>query len=337
MDYAELVSALEKKDNGTSDPYQLNDLFIPIIYSITCIFGFIGNLLVIIVFVFYEKQKTLTDTFLVNLAIADFLFLCTLPFLAYESVHSGFFGDAMCKITRGMYRINLYTSMLTLTAITFHRFISITKVTKVNQSQVYKERWRHGMCAVIWMLSLLLAVPQLKYSKASENGICIDDYSMPNMELVVQSLQTAIGFLLPLSAMIICYTFIIKTLITARSTQKTKSMRIIFLLVAVFIATQLPYNSLLLLYVLAKSLSNNTHFVRALIVTEAMAFTHACLNPVLYFFIGTKFRNNFWKILKSLGLTRQHEEYSSNIRVTDGDSKNLSASANTEAVSMQRL
>ncbi|XP_075049297.1 C-X-C chemokine receptor type 6-like [Mixophyes fleayi] len=335
MDYEEFWDLFEKNENkNTSDPYHhLHSLFLPITYSITSIFGLIGNLLVIIVFLFYEKRKTLTDTFLVNLALADFLFLCTLPFLAYESAHSWIFGEVMCKVIKGMYRINLYTSMLTLTAITVHRFISITTVTKPNKYQVYKHKWINGLCAMIWMFSLLLAVPQFKYLTSKNVNGCFDVYDPPHIELVVQSFQLAIGLLVPLTAMIFCYTFIIKTLITARSTQKKKSMKIIFILVAVFIATQLPYNVILFIVILEKI--RNVHVVRALIILEAFAFMHACLNPVLYFFIGTKFRNNFWKIVRGLGLSKQQEECTNTFKMTDRDSKNISVSTNIEAISVQ--
>ncbi|XP_056409817.1 C-X-C chemokine receptor type 6 [Hyla sarda] len=327
----DIYSGMFNEDEQEPYSSMLHYLFLPIAYSITCVLGLIGNVLIIMVFVRYEKIKTLTDTFLVNLAVADILFLHTLPFLAYEAAHSWIFGDFMCKIIRGTYRINLYTSMLILTSITFDRFISITKVTKANKYQVTKHKWR--VCSGLWSLALVLAIPQFVYSREQEEK-CFEVYEPPIMELVVVSLQMIVGFLMPLSAMIFCYSFILKTLVNARGVQKKKSMKIIVAIVVVFTVTQLPYNSLVLALALKKDLLVDKVFAYVSIIMEAVAYLHACLNPVLYFFVGTKFRKHFWKMLKGLGLNMMAEETSDQQRATDGDSKYVSASTNINVTSV---
>ncbi|KAG8548618.1 hypothetical protein GDO81_024765 [Engystomops pustulosus] len=270
-EYPDQPSKIEDThSNGPSDHDALLKLFLPVAYSITCVLGLIGNVLIIIVFVFFEKVKTLTDTFLMNLAIADILFLHTLPFLAYESAESWIFGDALCKIIRGTYRVNLYTSMLTLTAITVDRFISITQVTKANKYQVTKHKW----------------------------------------------------------------SFILRTLVKARGVQKKKSMKIIVAIVVIFIVTQLPHNALVMAITLNKKLFFNPIFIRGSIVMEALAYIHACLNPILYFFVGTKFRKHFWRIFRCLGRHKMQEETTDPLRGTEGDSKNLSATTNICATSV---
>ncbi|XP_073493270.1 C-X-C chemokine receptor type 6-like [Phyllobates terribilis] len=321
-------------DNHTVDDHPwLHSLFSPIAYSVTCVLGLIGNVLIILVFVFYEKIKTLTDTFLVNLAIADILFLLTLPFLAYESAHAWVFGDFLCKIIRIIYRVNLFTSMLTLTSITFDRFISITKVTKAAKYQVTKHKWRYGVCVLLWTLALLLSIPQFIYSNSRDRKGCFEEYSPPIMEIVVVSFQMTVGFLIPLASMVFCYSFILRTLVNARGVQKRKSMKIIVVIVVVFIATQLPHNALVLAKVLNKGFTSDSFKITS-VVMEAIAYFHACLNPVLYFFVGTKFRKHFWKMLKGLGLNRMQDETTDHLRTTDGDSRNVSASTNICATSV---
>ncbi|XP_066462001.1 C-X-C chemokine receptor type 6-like [Eleutherodactylus coqui] len=314
--------------NFTNGPDPLHSLFLPAAYSTTCVLGLVGNVLIIIVFVLYEKVKTLTDAFLVNLAIADILFLLTLPFLVYESAHGWVFGNVMCRIVRGSYRVNLYTSMLTLTSITFDRFVSISRVTKANKYQVTKHKWRTGVCAALWALALLLAIPQFLYNKVHNGAECFEFYEPPTVELVVVSCQMTVGFILPLTSMIICYSFIARTLVNARGVQKKKSIKIIVAIVLVFIATQLPHNALVLAYTLDKTLQSDISFRTVSIIMEAIAYIHSCLNPILYFFVGTKFRKHFWKMLKRLGISKAREETTDHLRTTDGDSKNVSASTN---------
>ncbi|KAM4689771.1 C-X-C chemokine receptor type 6 [Discoglossus pictus] len=330
----EMNITYENADRDDDPASVLRKNFLPVIYSIICICGLTGNLIIIVIFLYYEKLKTLTDVFLLNLSIADMLFLTTLPFLSYQAAHKWIFGDYMCKIVRGVYRINVYTSMLTLTCITFDRFISITLATKANSYQLKKYKWGKSMCVIVWIISVCLAVPQLT-CRVHED--CYEVYDPAHIEIIVNSIQLAIGFFAPLTAMVVCYAFIIKTLVTVSSLQKHKSLKIIFTVVVVFIATQLPYNALICTMQLDRYKLMDIHFLQALIISEAISYLHACLNPVLYFFVGIKFRKSLRKILKDLGFANKHKENSDNFRTTDGYSKNISASNNTEGMSMNQL
>lgn len=94
--------------NSTTDPYQFNyennlthkllngtiymftcpsnqmpagNLISMILYAIVCIIGLFGNTLVIYVVLRFQKMKTVTNMYLLNLAIADECFLIGIPFL----------------------------------------------------------------------------------------------------------------------------------------------------------------------------------------------------------------------------------------------------------------
>ncbi|XP_077311601.1 C-X-C chemokine receptor type 6 [Lithobates pipiens] len=304
------------------------EVYLPIMYISTCVAGLLGNMLVIVVFVFYEKKKTLTEAFFLNLAVADILFLCCFPFLFYQLRYDEWiFGDIMCKVVFGMYRVNLFTSMLTLTAITFDRFVSIVKGVKAQKYQQRKHKWGAAMCAFIWMIALLLAVPQFKFSKVN-NEHCLEEYEDTKLWLTVYSFQLVVGFFLPSSTMVICYSFILNTLIRSKSLQKKKSIRIILALVVVFMVTQLPFNVTLLIFIVRE---RDPQLYEVLAVLESVAYLHACLNPILYFFVGSKFRNSFWKMLSGFGLVKGREEPS---RGTEGSSKVVSGSTHVEAFSL---
>ncbi|CAI9620868.1 unnamed protein product [Staurois parvus] len=301
-------------------------------YSIICAAGLLGNVLVIVVFVFYEKKKTLTEAFFLNLAVADILFLCTLPFLVCQlRFKNWIFGDIMCKMVFGMYKVNLFTSMLTLTAITLDRFVSIVRGVKAHKYQQHKHKWGTVMCAFIWVTSVLLAVPQFIFSNDSR-GYCSDVYDdKEKLEITVYSFQLIVGFFLPLLNMVVCYSFILNTLIRSKSLQKKKSIRIILTLVVAFIVTQMPFNVTFLISILHKHSNHITDIAEVLSILEAVAYLHACLNPILYFFVGTKFRNNFWKMLRCFKLVKEREEPS---RGNEGSSKVASGSTHMEVFSL---
>lgn len=311
--------------------HPIYEVYLPIIYIITCVAGLLGNALVIVVFVFYEKKNTLTEAFFLNLAVADILFLYSFPFLFYQLHYNKWiFGEITCKVVFGMYRVNLFTSMLTLTAITFDRFVSIVKGVKAQKYQQRKHKWGAAMCAFIWVIALLLAVPQFKYLK-DDYGYCIEDYEdMKKLRITVYSIQLVVGFFLPLSTMVICYGFILNTLIRSKSLQKKKSIRIILALVVVFMVTQLPFNVTLLIF----TIKDDHQLLEVLAVLESVAYLHACLNPILYFFVGSKFRNSFWKMLSGFRLVKGREEPS---RGNEGSSKVVSGSTHVEAFSLVQI
>lgn len=62
--------------------------------------GIIGNLLVIIVVVKNAHMRTITNIFIVNLAIGDFLviLICLPPSVITDVTGNWWFGNAMCKI-----------------------------------------------------------------------------------------------------------------------------------------------------------------------------------------------------------------------------------------------
>ncbi|XP_053704673.1 nociceptin receptor isoform X2 [Synchiropus splendidus] len=74
--------------NNFSGTYNETDALLPtsvkvtivVVYMIVCVIGLVGNFLVMYVIIRYTKMKTATNIYIFNLALADSLFLATLPF-----------------------------------------------------------------------------------------------------------------------------------------------------------------------------------------------------------------------------------------------------------------
>lgn len=64
-----------------SNQMPAGNLIYIILYAIVCIIGLFGNTLVIYVVLRFQKMKTVTNMYLLNLAIADECFLIGIPFL----------------------------------------------------------------------------------------------------------------------------------------------------------------------------------------------------------------------------------------------------------------
>lgn len=82
------------------DKLNFFDLFL--LSSAICIFivGIIGNLLVIIVVIKNSHMRTITNIFIVNLAIGDFLviLICLPPSVLQDLTKNWWFGESMCRI-----------------------------------------------------------------------------------------------------------------------------------------------------------------------------------------------------------------------------------------------
>ncbi|NXE23200.1 CXCR6 protein, partial [Ardeotis kori] len=338
-DFYDNFSIINPNDNGSENFHTFIRVFLPCTYSVVFILGLAGNALVFVILVFYEKLKMLTDIFLLNLAIADWVFVWTLPFWAYSAAQEWTFGIVVCRIIRGLYTLNLYTSMLTLTSITFDRLIAITFATKAHMCQTKRMTWGKLICVLIWVISLAFAAPQFIFSQvfSIDKTVCQEEYPNYRTELILEVIQLTLGYFIPMLAMIICYSLIIRTLLHARSFQKNKSLKKIFSVVAVFILTQSPYTFLRLVKIIDWSFILNSRFEYAIIVTEALAYFHGCLNPVLYFFVGVKFKRNVQKIIKNSRCIKCQVTAKQWQTTEEEGSKTFTASNNADATSMYPL
>lgn len=69
------------------------------LYFLVCTVGLCGNTLVIYVILRYAKMKTVTNIYILNLAVADVLCMMSLPFIALQLalVHWPF-GEVLCRV-----------------------------------------------------------------------------------------------------------------------------------------------------------------------------------------------------------------------------------------------
>ncbi|KAH9373653.1 hypothetical protein HPB48_011401 [Haemaphysalis longicornis] len=98
----ELVNATAQPDvSGAADGLpEAADLILRIgLYSVIFVFAVVGNVLVLVTLVQNKRMRTVTNVFLVNLAVSDLLLgVFCMPFTLIGSVLRNFvFGELMCK------------------------------------------------------------------------------------------------------------------------------------------------------------------------------------------------------------------------------------------------
>lgn len=295
------------------------------VHSVICLLGFLGNCLVIVTYAFYKKTKSMTDVFLLNVAVADLLFVLSLPLIVYNQLRSWPMGAAVCKLLRGSYSVNLYSGTLLLACISADRYIAIVQVRRSFRLRSLPHS--RLICVVVWTAAVLLSVPTFyfydRYQPShSLEAFMLDDDNLTwvpehvcefqfldagtawRTKVSVPSTQLAVGFILPLLVMALCYSAVILTLLRARNFQRHKAVRVVLAVVVVFIGCHLPYNVTLLYDTITmfqpKSCEESDVLHVTKTVTQTLAYLHCCLNPVLYAFVGVKFRNHFRRIIRDL-------------------------------------
>lgn len=372
----------------------------PYVHSIICVLGLVGNSLVILTYAFYKRTKSMTDVYLLNVAVADLLFVVALPLIVYNELSAWSMGPVACKLLRGSYSVNMYSGMLLLACISADRYVAIVQARRSFRLRSLPHS--RIICAIVWVLAVLLSIPSFyffhwyqprspkmipiglnwtnlpeamnesssdfDYFELSDNQTgflegLLKDFEMENQtsaapqyicefrfssnneasttKRAVPSIQLAVGFFLPLCIMVFCYAAVILTLLRAKNFQRHKAVRVVMAVVAVFLVCNLPYNMVLLydtvtmFHTVSCAQSDNLQVAKT--VTQTLAYLHCCLNPVLYAFIGVKFRNHFRRILRDLwclGKTYMgprrfsrvtSEVYVSSHRSVDGSSDNGSS------------
>lgn len=292
------------------------------LYSFICACGLLGNALVIITYMFYKKTKTMTDIYLFNVAVADLVFVAALPFIAYNEKRGWPMGAAACKGLRATYSVNLYSCMLLLACISCDRYIAIVRARRYfGVEPVRILRCGRLVCAIVWVAATALSIPTLVYvDLVQEVDLDIgeaesvvtscqlsfqQDDTAKLMKILVPSLQITFGFLLPLLVMTVCYCSVMRALLKTQSSRRHKAIRVVLAVVVVFILCHMPYNVVLTHHTLSlfqlRSCEAERAKLLALGVSRSVAYLHCCLNPILYAFVGVKFRGHFCQIVVDIG------------------------------------
>ncbi|TKC43175.1 C-C chemokine receptor type 1 [Monodon monoceros] len=287
---------------------------LPPLYSVVFVFGLIGNILVVLVLMQYKRLKSMTSIYLLNLAMSDLIFLFTLPFwIDYKLKDDWVFGDNMCKLLSGLYFLGLYSEIFFIILLTIDRYLAIVHAVFALRARTVT----FGIITsiVIWVLAVLASVPGLYFSKTqweSTHYTCSLHFPPESLRTwkQFQALKlNIVGLVLPLLVMVVCYTGIIKILLRRPNEKKFKAVRLIFVIMIIFFLFWTPYN--LTVFVSAFQDSLFTHECEqsrqldlAIQVTEVIAYTHCCINPVIYVFVSERFRKYLWQLFHQLVAVR---------------------------------
>ncbi|KAL2084883.1 hypothetical protein ACEWY4_020401 [Coilia grayii] len=277
----------------------LGPTFRPLLLWVVCVAGSLGNGLVLWVLLL-SRVRGMADVCLLNLALADLLLALLLPLWTHTAtdVDSGAGSNALCKVKVGVYQLGFASGLLFVTLMSLDRYLAI--VHAVRSSAVRKLHYSLLASVVVWASAVTFAIIKAVFYVSKEDQ-CVPEYPSETADtwLLVHNfgeIALCLGLCLPVVTF--CYINILFVVRQQKSSKKGRAVRLIFAIVCVFIVFWVPYNVAVLLQTLGNpsewnDCETSQRLVLAVEVTEVITLTHCCINPVIYAFVGEKFRKSF--------------------------------------------
>nr|XP_020466719.1 C-X-C chemokine receptor type 2-like [Monopterus albus]QBP14644.1 C-X-C chemokine receptor type 1b [Monopterus albus] len=283
-------------------------------YILIFVLAIPGNLVVGLVIGCSKQALPPSDLYLFHLAVADILLAITLPFWAVSLTQGWMFGDALCKIVTILQELSFYSSILFLTCISMDRYMVIVRAMEARRANRQFISW--VVCAAVWSVGALLSLPGLFSSAYSSiNGshiVCSELYdasSADEWRLATRILRHTLGFVIPLAIMLPCYGVTIKRLLHIRGGfQRQRAMRVIVFVVVAFLLCWTPYHLAVIVdtffrtKIVPYQCPARMAVDQAMFATQSLGLLHSCVNPVLYAFVGEKFRKKLFQIMRKTGI-----------------------------------
>ncbi|XP_072366059.1 chemokine XC receptor 1-like isoform X1 [Scyliorhinus torazame] len=305
-----------------------------VLYSLAFIVSLVGNALVLWVLVRYEKLRSVTDIFILNLVTSDLLFAFSLPFWAVDHTSGWIFGKAMCKVITAIFFIGYYSGIMLLTLMTVDRYFAV--VHPLYAVRTRKAHYAGVASLVAWGISISVTIPEVIFSDVhyEKESVCTTDYSTKGgriWQLLGCYQQIFLFFLIPFAVIVFCYCRILSTVIRCKARKKYKTVKVIFCIVVAFFVCWAPYNIVIFLFSLTElqvpafitcEMENRLNY--AFYISRNLAYCHCCLNPFFYAFVGTKFRAHLIMLLgKCFPCVKSCKEFSTSTSTSKHNSSQV--------------
>ncbi|KAM4690572.1 B2 bradykinin receptor-like [Rhinophrynus dorsalis] len=294
-----------------SDIWDSINYFRPIFLWIVFVLGFIENSFVLIILSLHKSRCTVAEIYLGNLAAADLLFVCGLPFWAIYFSYNYYwlFGGFLCAFLISLIRINLYGSVCFLTMVSFDRYLALVKTMSFGRMR--RVRCAKFICVIIWVFAVTATLPKsifqtVQYFPDRDIKLCNNEAS-DDMIIAINIMEVILGFLIPVAVISFCSFHIIKVLrnnsiAKLQKIKREKKATVLVLTVfLVFLICWLPFNihvvvdTLDLFGLLPTCPAYDFLFISERL-SECFYMSNSFINPLLYVMVGNNFRKKIKEV-----------------------------------------
>lgn len=297
------------------------------VHGLVFITGLVGNALVCAAVYTNYSMRTVTNVYLVNLALADFLVIlvCLPPSVLWDVTETWFFGQSMCKLVLYFQTVSVTVSVLTLTFISMDRWYAICFPLQ------YKTDIKRALTSIsfIWIIALLSDIPEFLALHLKKPNLrfetvlftqCATTWDL-NTEMNFYLTQLVMLYMLPLLLMMIAYLKIVKILWKSNTIPghrelrdqqskygyirrsnnsstmghikaRRKAAKMLVAVVLVFATCYFPVHVFNILRYAGYLQGSDITTIFSL-CSHWLCYANSAVNPIIYNFMSGKFRREF--------------------------------------------
>ena len=284
--------------------------------------GIVGNLALIAVVLLYRQLRTLPNVLILNLAIGDFFYiLCVGPaWIELEIEPLFLLSEIACKMKHYVTLVSQGACVFSLTVLSFERYSVIVRGMQTRQSR--KKLRTFLAVALVWTLSIFLAIPAATFAVKGNSYSCYDT-STDTHDLALAVYKVLLFYFIPFILIFIFYTKVAAALLRSASTlqghdshtsntrQQANRQRLAMICLAItafFAMFWLPhyaYTIWVQFDLVRENSGLQKHYFKPLVNSENfricqafMALVNSAMSPWLLFVLSTTHRRFFLKPCK---------------------------------------
>ncbi|XP_052463670.1 neuropeptide FF receptor 1-like [Carassius gibelio] len=329
---SDLVSCINQTNSTNSStaggdvlfPYYQHSLPTAALFTLAYLFIFLlclmGNALVCVIVLRNQHMRTVTNIFILNLAVSDLLVgIFCIPTTLVDNLITGWpFSNTVCKLSGLVQGTSVCASVFTLVAIAVDRFRCIVHPFRPKLT-LFVAKVSIGM---IWVLALSIMFPSvLMLTVQQEKGhvmvhgdnstyplySCYETWPDPEMRKVYTTVLFLHVYVIPLALIMLMYGRIgaklYATAVLARAEQpdvpashrKIRVIKMLMVVALLFMLSWLPLWTLMLLTDYARPDEDSLELLTSYVfpLSHWLAFSNSSVNPIIYGYYNENFKRGF--------------------------------------------
>ncbi|GBP76006.1 RYamide receptor [Eumeta japonica] len=298
QDYVQTCTA------SASSDFVNSPLFHACVYFMYCtvfVVALVGNGLVCAVVQRSPRMKTVTNYFIVNLAVGDILmtlFCVPFSFVSTLILRHWPFGALMCRIVNYSQAVSVLVSAYTLLAISVDRYMAIMRPLRPRLGRAAAKAVVGG----VWVGALATAAPipvvstlhrPSPWHQFCEADVCLEQWERPHQSEQYTCALLTLQFALPLGALVCTYARIAHAVWGGRPPGEAQSAR----------DSRMQRSKRKVLWTIHENDENWGSWPGMPYMWFAshwLAMSHSCYNPIIYCYMNARYRRGFKQALSAL-------------------------------------
>ncbi|XP_008837894.1 urotensin-2 receptor [Nannospalax galili] len=288
---------------GPTEPSSLQDLVatgaIGAVLSVMGMVGVVGNVYTLVVMCRFLRASASMYIYVVNLALADLLYLLSIPFIVATYVTKDWhFGVVGCHVLFSLDFLTMHASIFTLTIMSSERYAAVLRpLDTVQRSKGYRKLLVLGT----WLLALLLTLPMMLAIRLVRRGpksLCLPAWGprahRAYLTLLFGTSIVGPGLVIGLLYVRLARAYWLSQQASFKQTRRLPNPRVLYLILGIvllFWACFLPFWlwQLLAQYHEAMPLAPQTARI-VNYLTTCLTYSNSCINPFLYTLLTKNYR-----------------------------------------------